>query len=118
MVQLSYVVRIISITLLCVLAKELYSDKYDNIDAISILQNDKLRDEYYNCFLEKAPCPTEDAKFFQEILSESLQTKCKKCTQKQKELQLTMKNWFVQNKPEQWETLIAKSVEDMKKKRW
>lgn len=53
---------------MCVLAEELYSDKYDNIDPISILQNDKLRDEYYNCFLEKAPCPTEDAKFFQGTL--------------------------------------------------
>jgi len=69
MVQLSYVVRIISITLLCVLAEELYSDKYDNIDPISIFQNDKLRDEYYNCFLEKAPCPTEGAKFFQGTLT-------------------------------------------------
>ncbi|XP_018338158.1 PREDICTED: ejaculatory bulb-specific protein 3-like isoform X2 [Trachymyrmex septentrionalis] len=118
MIRLSYVVTIISVTLLCVLAEELYSDKYDNIDATSILQNNKLLVEYYNCFLEKALCPTEDAKFFQGILSEALQTKCKKCTQKQMGLLLAMKNWYIQNKPEQWEALIAKSVEDMKKKNW
>ncbi|KYN04244.1 Putative odorant-binding protein A10 [Cyphomyrmex costatus] len=115
MIRLSYVM-IISVILMCVLAEELYSDKYDNTDPMSILQNDKLRDEWYNCFMEKAPCPTEDAKFFQEIFSESLQTKCKKCTQRQKELQLIMKNWYEQNNPERWKALVTKSIEDMKKK--
>ncbi|EGI64541.1 Putative odorant-binding protein A10 [Acromyrmex echinatior] len=116
MVQLSYVVTIISITLLCVLAEELYSDKYDNIDLTSILQNDKLRIEYFNCYLQKELCLTEDAKFFRGIANESIQTKCKKCTEKQKELLLMLQNWFVENEPEQWEMILAKASEDTKKK--
>ncbi|KYN14767.1 Putative odorant-binding protein A10 [Trachymyrmex cornetzi] len=116
MARLSYVVTIISVTLMCVLAEELYSDKYDNIDPISILQNDKLREEYYNCYMEKDPCPTEDAKFVQGIMSEVIQTDCKKCTEKQKEMYNEMKDWLIKNKPEQWEALVAKSAEDMKKK--
>ncbi|KYN04243.1 Putative odorant-binding protein A10 [Cyphomyrmex costatus] len=115
MARLSYIV-IIGIALMCVLAEEFYSDRFDNIDASNILQNDKLREEYYNCYMEKGPCPTEDAKFFQGIMSEVIQTNCKKCTEKQKKLYTEMLNWFTQNKPKQWEALVVKSVEDMKKK--
>lgn len=45
-------------------AEELYSDKYDYIDVHEILANDKLREQYYNCFMSSAPCMTPDAKFF------------------------------------------------------
>ncbi|XP_018301434.1 ejaculatory bulb-specific protein 3-like [Mycetomoellerius zeteki] len=115
MARLSYIV-IIGIALMCVLAEELYSDRFDNVDVSSILQNDKLREEYYNCYMEKDPCLTEDAKFFQGIMSEVIQTNCKKCTERQKEMFTEIKNWFKQNKLEQWDALVAKSVEDMKKK--
>ncbi|KYN14769.1 hypothetical protein ALC57_13045 [Trachymyrmex cornetzi] len=66
MVRLNYIVTIIVITLICVLAQELYSDRYDKVDAENILQNNRLRDQYYNCFMGKAPCITADAKFFKE----------------------------------------------------
>ncbi|XP_012059698.1 PREDICTED: ejaculatory bulb-specific protein 3-like [Atta cephalotes] len=115
MARSSYIV-LIGIALMCVLAEELYSDRFDNTDFSSILQNDKLREEYYNCYMEKSPCLTEDATFFQGIMSEIIQTSCKKCTEKQKEIFTAAKNWFTQNKPEQWEALVAKSIEDMKKK--
>lgn len=67
MVRLSYIVTIIAIVLTCVLAQEHYPDQYDDIDAASILENDKLRDQYYKCFMELEPCITADAKFFQGI---------------------------------------------------
>lgn len=73
MARLSYIV-IIGIALMCVLAEELYSDRFDNVDVSSILQNDKLREEYYNCYMEKDPCLTEDAKFFQGILTFRIST--------------------------------------------
>lgn len=50
------------------------------------------------------------------IMSEVIQTNCKKCTERQKEMFTEIKNWFKQNKLEQWDALVAKSVEDMKKK--
>jgi len=68
MARLSYIVTIVSIALMCILAEELYSDKYDHMDVSSILQNDKLRDQYYNCFMGTSPCTTADAKFLKGIL--------------------------------------------------
>lgn len=57
------------ISLLVVLAfvkadEELYSDKYDYIDPKEIVENDRLRDQYYSCFMETSPCVTPDAIFF------------------------------------------------------
>jgi len=68
MARLTYIVTIVSIALMCILAEELYSDQYDDIDVSSILQNDKLRNQYYNCFMETSPCLTADAKFAKGIL--------------------------------------------------
>lgn len=56
---------IIGIALMCVLAEEqFYSDQYDHIDPKEILDNDKLREQYYQCFMGSGPCVTADAKFF------------------------------------------------------
>ncbi|XP_070168928.1 ejaculatory bulb-specific protein 3-like [Polyergus mexicanus] len=109
-------VTLIGIALLCVFAEELYSDKYDYIDINEILKNDKLREQYYQCYMDTGPCPTADAKFFKEMASEALQTKCKKCTEKQKEMLDLVVDWYTKNKPDQWQKMIKKSLEDMKKK--
>lgn len=58
---------IISVVLTCVLAEELYSDRFDHIDIQSLLQDDKTRDEYYNCFMKLEPCMTEAAQYFKGI---------------------------------------------------
>lgn len=47
---------------------ELYSDKYDYVDVDQILANDRLRDQYYDCFIGYKPCTTPDSKFFGGIL--------------------------------------------------
>ncbi|XP_070169011.1 ejaculatory bulb-specific protein 3-like [Polyergus mexicanus] len=109
-------VTLIGIALLCVFAEELYSDKYDYIDVKEILNNNKLQDQYYQCFMETGPCPTADAKFFKEIGSELFQTKCKKCTEKQKEMLNIIVDWYTKNEPEQWQKFVKKTLENMKKK--
>ena len=43
---------------------ELYSDKFDFVNAEEILANDRLREQYYKCFMDLGPCVTADAKFF------------------------------------------------------
>ncbi|KYN42160.1 Ejaculatory bulb-specific protein 3 [Trachymyrmex septentrionalis] len=108
MARLNYIVTIIVITLICVLAQELYSDRYDKVDAENILQNNRLRDQYYNCFMGNAPCTTADAKFFKEIIIEAFRSKCKKCTEKQKEMMNLVQDWYKKNKPEQWKAFVAK----------
>lgn len=45
-------------------AEEFYSDKYDDIDIVTLLENDRMREQYYNCFMNTGPCVTADAKFF------------------------------------------------------
>ncbi|KAG5311827.1 PEB3 protein, partial [Acromyrmex insinuator] len=108
MARLNYVVTIIVITLICVLAQELYSDRYDKVNAENILQNNRLRDQYYNCFMEKAPCITADAKFFKEIIVEAFRSKCEKCTERQKEMMNLIQDWYKKNKPEQWKAFVTK----------
>ncbi|KAL6261562.1 hypothetical protein P5V15_006649 [Pogonomyrmex californicus] len=117
MARLSYILTFISIALMCVLAEEkLYSDQYDDIDVGKILENEKLRKQYYNCYMDEGPCVTADAKFFKEIFSEALQSNCKRCTEKQKDMLNLIVDWYTKNKPDEWEALVAKSLEDMKKK--
>lgn len=67
MARLSYIVAIISIALTCVLAEEFYSNRYDDVDVSGIFNNPKLRQQYYKCFMDLAPCKTADAKFFKGI---------------------------------------------------
>jgi len=50
------------------------------------------------------------------ILFEAVHTKCKKCTQKQKDNLDLLLDWYTKNKPEQLNNLVAKSIEDLKKK--
>ncbi|KAM0732083.1 Allergen Tha p 1 [Formica fusca] len=116
MARLNYIVVIISIALTCILAEELYSDRYDSVDYVAVLSNPKMRQQYYKCFMDLAPCKTADAKFFKGIIGEAFLTKCKKCTEKQKQLLDFMVDWYSTNKPTDLQDLIAKSIEDLKQK--
>ncbi|KYQ48384.1 Ejaculatory bulb-specific protein 3 [Trachymyrmex zeteki] len=118
MAQLSRITLIIAMNvLMCVLAEEkLYSDRYDYVDFQSVLQNKDLRQEYYNCFMEIAPCKTPEQEALTGLFSEAFQTKCRKCTKKQIENMEIITNWFVTNDPERWKLIVAKTVENMKKK--
>lgn len=65
MTRLISIVVIIGIALVSVLtAEELYSDKYDDVNVSDILANDRLREEYYQCFMGNSPCRTADMKFY------------------------------------------------------
>ena len=44
--------------------KETYSDKFDYVNIKDILENTRLRSQYWKCFMDTAPCLTQDAKFF------------------------------------------------------
>jgi len=50
------------------------------------------------------------------VFSEAYQTKCKKCTEKQKEIFNVVVDWYEKNDPERWQLIVAKTIEDMKKK--
>ncbi|KAL6261343.1 hypothetical protein P5V15_006440 [Pogonomyrmex californicus] len=85
--RLSYIVMCINIALMCVLAEELYSDKFDDIEMIDILQNDAPQNEYYNCFVDTGSCVTDAQKYFRSISMHIFfpKSNCKKCIEKQKQ---------------------------------
>ncbi|KAH0950145.1 CspE1 [Eciton burchellii] len=116
MSRLSVIVILVGIVLMCTYAQELYIDKYDDIDFLGILNNDRLRERYYKCFMGLEPCATEDAKFFKVILGEALVSKCKRCTEKQKVILDQSIDWFIKNKPDDWEKLVTKTLEDLRNK--
>ncbi|XP_043491521.1 uncharacterized protein LOC122517172 [Polistes fuscatus] len=95
--------------------EELYSDKYDYIDPMEIVNNDRLRDQYYNCFMNTGPCVTPDAIYFKEHFPEAVVTKCKKCTEIQKSNFEKLAIWYNENRPDEWTALIKKFMEDAKK---
>ncbi|XP_041984372.1 ejaculatory bulb-specific protein 3-like [Aricia agestis] len=61
------------------------SNKYDNFNADSIIQNERILLAYYKCVMEKGPC-TKDGKNFKLYLPETLSTACSRCTPKQKDV--------------------------------
>ncbi|KAJ8670413.1 hypothetical protein QAD02_001672 [Eretmocerus hayati] len=98
------------------LAEEKYDSKYDHIDFRAILKNERHRKQYIACFMETAPCKTADAVFMKENFPEALVTKCRKCTEKQKEAFETIATWFINNEPNTWDMVLRKAVNDFTKK--
>nr|AZB49395.1 chemosensory protein 3 [Heortia vitessoides] len=58
-------------------------NRYDNFNADSIIQNERILLAYYKCVMDKGPC-TKDGKNFKRVLPETLSTACARCSQKQK----------------------------------
>ncbi|KAL6261822.1 hypothetical protein P5V15_006907 [Pogonomyrmex californicus] len=96
-------------------AEELYSDMFDHIDPDEILPNDELRNQYYKCFMDTGPCVTEDQKFFKQHAAEAFATKCRKCTEMQKKNMEKIVVWYTENRPEEWNAMIQKLLDDAKK---
>ncbi|XP_020298694.1 ejaculatory bulb-specific protein 3-like [Pseudomyrmex gracilis] len=104
------------ITFTCVAAREFYDSKHDLLDIRNVLENKEERTDYYNCFIEAAPCKTDASKFFKEIFPEALTTQCKKCTPKQSEIMRTTIEWYLEHEPLNWAHLVAKIIENLRKK--
>ncbi|EFN81741.1 Ejaculatory bulb-specific protein 3 [Harpegnathos saltator] len=116
MARLIGVYLVIIFGLMCIYAEELYSDKYDDIDVISILKNDRLRNQHRKCYLGVAPCTTADMRFYKDILGEAIVTQCRKCTEKQKQNLEIMTEWYITNKPDEWNKFVAKMIENLREK--
>ncbi|KAG7199913.1 hypothetical protein KM043_014356 [Ampulex compressa] len=97
-------------------SEDLYSDKYDYIDVIAILENDRLRNQYYQCFMDTGPCVTPDAVFFKGNFPEAVVTKCKKCTEIQKINFEKLATWYTEHLPDEWKALVEKFINDQREK--
>lgn len=68
MSRVSVVIAFLAVSAMIISIKaaeiKLYTTKYDYVDYDGILSNDRIRNQYYNCYLGSGPCLTPDAKFF------------------------------------------------------
>nr|XP_026493432.1 uncharacterized protein LOC113398758 [Vanessa tameamea] len=96
------------ILLLSFTAYVLAEDKYpnDEIDLTEVLGNDRLITSYSKCLVNKGPC-TPEVKKLKDKLPEALETRCAKCTDKQKEMGRQLVNEVKTKHPEIWKELVA-----------
>ncbi|XP_033228589.1 ejaculatory bulb-specific protein 3-like [Belonocnema kinseyi] len=116
MSRVSVVIAFLAVSAMVISIKSeeihLYTDKYDYIDYDEILANDRIRNQYYNCYLGTGSCLTPDAKFFKDMFPEALVTKCKYCTEKQKNGFEKIVTYYTEKEPEAWEKVLRKAIED------
>nr|AXF48705.1 chemosensory protein CSP8.1 [Lobesia botrana] len=97
--------------ILCLVAFVVGDDKYDsshdNIDLSEVLGNERLLVSYTNCLLDKGPC-TPEVKQLKDKLPEALETRCAKCTDKQKTAGKQLVKEVKQKHPDLWKQLVSK----------
>ncbi|KAB0804918.1 hypothetical protein PPYR_01888 [Photinus pyralis] len=87
--------------------EEHYPTKYDSIDFMEVLENDRLIILYLQCILSEGPCPPL-GRLMKEILPEAVATNCRKCSSIQKRL-IRMSSVVLRERfPEYWEKLSDK----------
>nr|QID89965.1 chemosensory protein [Agrilus zanthoxylumi]QTJ02339.1 chemosensory protein [Agrilus zanthoxylumi] len=84
-----------------------YTIKYDNVDLDQILKNQRLLENYYNCLMDKGKC-TPDGQELKRNLPDALNTRCSKCSEKQKEGTQRVVEYLIKNKPDWWKNLENK----------
>ncbi|XP_017881454.1 ejaculatory bulb-specific protein 3-like [Ceratina calcarata] len=95
------------VLVVCALADDKYTTKYDNIDLDQILKSDRLLNNYVNCLLEQGSC-TADGKELKKNLPDALATDCSKCSEKQKEATEKVVRFLINKRPQLWEKLAKK----------
>lgn len=91
----------------CALANEKYTTKYDNIDLDQILKSDRLLQNYVNCLLDQGSC-TPDGKELKKALPDALENRCGKCSEKQKAGSEKVIRYLIDERPQTWERLSKK----------
>ncbi|XP_072942984.1 uncharacterized protein [Epargyreus clarus] len=100
----------IALIVLCVavaaFADEKYDSSNDDFNLAEVLENERLLNSYAKCLLNKGPCPPE-AKKLKDNLPEALETRCAKCTDKQKQMGKQVSKELKSKHPEIWNELVA-----------
>nr|AGR39574.1 chemosensory protein 4 [Agrotis ipsilon] len=89
-----------------VLAQDKYESVNDDFDVSKVLNNDRLLQSYAKCLLNKGPC-TSEVKEVKAKLPEALETRCAKCTDKQKQMGKVLAQEVKKNHPDIWKELVA-----------
>ncbi|CAH0395695.1 unnamed protein product [Bemisia tabaci] len=86
---------------------EFYTSQFDNIDIESILENEKLLDNYYKCLMDEGPC-TLEGRTLKSLIPDALETACAKCTDKQKTTARRVMTFYVNKYPANSAKIIKK----------
>ncbi|KAH0953279.1 Csp8 [Eciton burchellii] len=86
---------------------EYYAETFDNVNVDTILNSDRLFNQYMDCILDVGPC-TADGRTLRYILPDALATTCSKCNPKQKEIARKLANHIKNNKPQVWTKFLQK----------
>ncbi|XP_030749781.1 ejaculatory bulb-specific protein 3-like [Sitophilus oryzae] len=84
-----------------------YTTKYDNVDILEVLNNERLLKNYVNCLLDQGPC-TSDGMELKQNMPDAITSGCSKCSEKQKEKSEIMIAYLIDNKPDYWTPLQEK----------
>ncbi|XP_074110103.1 ejaculatory bulb-specific protein 3-like [Cotesia typhae] len=86
---------------------EAYMTRWDKLNLDLVLENKKLLHNYYNCLMNKGPCPP-DGRELKRALPEALSTECAKCSKSQKEGAIKIIKYLREYKPKEFGILANK----------
>ncbi|XP_045452615.1 allergen Tha p 1-like [Melitaea cinxia] len=89
-----------------VIAEETYDTSSDNINLDELLGNERLITSYSKCLINQGPC-TPEVKKLKDVLPEVLETRCAKCSEKQKQKGKQLISEIKKKNPEIWKQLVS-----------
>ncbi|EEB19858.1 ejaculatory bulb-specific protein 3 precursor, putative [Pediculus humanus corporis] len=84
-----------------------YSTRYEHINLDDVLYNNRLLKNTYKCMIGTGRC-TAEANKLKAYFPDMLETKCSKCTPRQKKKIKKAVTFLMKHKPEMWEGLLDK----------
>ncbi|XP_069695423.1 ejaculatory bulb-specific protein 3-like [Periplaneta americana] len=100
---------LVAVTIACVLTvvvADTYTSEFDNLDLDAFFQKDDQVEAFSNCLLDESTCTTDKMKHLRILLLDAYNTKCEKCTDKQKELIRKAVTLSIQKVPQQWVKIV------------
>ncbi|XP_015592599.1 ejaculatory bulb-specific protein 3 [Cephus cinctus] len=95
-----------------------YTTRWDKVNVDDILESKRLLHYYFNCLMNKGPCPP-DGHELKRVLPEALQTACAKCTKSQIEGSVKVIRYLRQFEPGKFKQLAERyDPEGMYRKRY
>lgn len=101
--------KILTVTLTATRAEQSvkYDSRYDNVDLDEILKSKRLFDNYIKCLLYDGVC-TPDGKMLKDNIPDAIESRCKKCTDKQRFGSEKVIRFIIDNRPDDWKQMEAK----------
>nr|QNL14938.1 chemosensory protein 1 [Aulacocentrum confusum] len=84
-----------------------YMTRWDKVNLDEILESKRLLQHYFNCLMNKGPCPP-DGQELKRALPEALKTACAKCSNSQREGAIKVIKYLREYEPKKFGILANK----------